>query len=437
MRAISQHFWSVSGIYRRLLLLFATMPNFDNLIVPHILTEKASEQKLMKDFEAAMEFIDNLDLKLILPLITLSVFKNGLYCGYLRDDKDPVVIQSLPVSYCESNYKKDNRYTVHFNLNYFDREYLSMDERLAALDQFPTEIKKYYNDWKSGKIRGVDAEWVLLDTDRAFCFKLMDEMPFFLPIVIDLIELREAKNIELSKDRLELFQLLIHKLPIDKDGSLVFDLPEAKELHQNVLKMLQFNEGIDVLTTFADMEMLNIKETRQVVKDNLLKTERSVFNEAGISQGMFRAEGNLALKYSITTNEALLKMFLPQYSNFFSHAVNLVVTRSAKYYFEVFMPNTTIYNQDDMEAKYLKQAQFGYVKLLPGVIGGMKQSTLLNLIKFENETLKLNEMMEPLQSSHTQSGSDKEPGRPPTPEELKDDETLENEEMGTQEGGDN
>jgi len=435
MREISEYFYTVSGIYRRILQLFATMSNFDNLVIPRLLDDSPNEKKLMKDFEESMSFVDGLNIKLLFPSITLSVFKNGVYFGYLRDDlKDQVVIQTLPTSYCESYYKVNNRFTVHFNLDYFDRNFYRTEDRLEALEQYPQEVRKAYNALKSGQLKGQDAQWVLLDTDRAICFKMTDEMPFFLSIIVDLIELREAKNIELSKDRLELFQLLIQKLPLGKDNEMVFDLPEAEALHKNALTMLRYNENIDVLTTFADMEMLNVKESRQVIKDNLLKTERSVFNEAGISPDLFRSEGNIALKYSVMTNEAVLRFLIPQYAEWLTHAITLKVKRNPKYYFEAFLPPTTIFNQAEMQASYTNLGTLGYTKLLPGVIAGMKQSSLLSMMKFENDYLKLGELMQPLQTSYTQGGDD-EGGRPSKPDDKKDDGTVENINNGNQEGG--
>ncbi len=435
MKEISNYFFTISGIYRRLVLLFTYMPKFYTLTIPHMIKDKVSQSKLMKDFYETLEFVDNLNVSLIFPQINLSVFKDGVYYGYLRVDKDKSVIQSLPIKYCRTRYKKDNRYTVEFNLNYFDREFTSQLERTTALKQFPKEFQKEYNRFKSGTTSGADKEWVLLDPDYAICFKMPDEMPFFLPIIIDLIELRAAKDIELSKDKLELFQLLVQRIPFDKEGKPVFDLPEAREMHKNMVTMLQNNEGIDVLTTFAETDILNIKEARQVQKDNLLKSERSVFNEAGVSKMLFAAEGNIALTNSILNNEGVLSLILPQYMDWLTHAANLVGRSNSSYYFEVWMPNVTIFNEKEMEERYRKQATFGYAKLLPGILTGMKQSSLLNLMKFENDYLKLNDIMEPLKSSHTQSGKEgKEPGRPQKPEEEKEDETIENENEGHQGG---
>ena len=437
MRAVSNYFYAVSGIYRRLLYFFAAMPNFYNLVTPHLLSEKVSDKKLMKDFEEALAFVDQLDIQNIFPSINLALFKNGVYFGYLRDDKEHAVIQTLPIQYCRSNYKTNNRYVVEFNVEYFDREFLTHQEKEAALKKFPKEFGQEYRRFKSGGAGGIDAQWRMLDPDRAICFKLPDEAPFFLSIIVDLIELREAKNIELSKDRLQLFQLLVQKLPVNKDGDLIFGLPEARELHKNALKMIENNSGIDVLTTFAEVEVKNMKDTRDLQKDNLLKSERAVFNEAGVSKMFFATEGNLAMQFSIQTNEAILRFILPQYNTWLTHAVNLVTRNTgSKYYFEVWIPPVTIYNEKEMEEKFRRQATHGYAKLLPGIMTGMKQSTLLSLMKFENHYLKLNDMMEPLKSTHTMSGKKEpgEPGRPEKPPHEKDDGTLGNEE-GIQ-GGD-
>lgn len=439
MREISNYFFKVSGIYRRLILLFACMPTFDNLIIPHISSEKAPKEKLMVDFQKSLDFIDSLDIKQTFPLITLSLFKNGVYFGYLRDDRPEPVIQELPMNYCRSKFKDTNRHVVEFNLEYFDQAYRDSKERLMVLQQFPDEFMQYYNDLKTGKLQGMEANWVLLNTDKSICFKMPDEMPFFLSVIVDLIELREAKNIEMKKEQMELFQLLVQKLPINKEGDLVFDLPEAKELHKNAVAMLQNNEGIDVLTTFAEVDMQNIREAKQVVRDNLLKNERSVYNESGVSKMVMATEGNISLKYSLQKDEAIFNLLWPQFNTWLSYIVNLQGRGSPKYFFEVWIPPVTIFNQTEMEQKYTKLATYGYAKLLPGILTGMSQNSLINLMKFENDYLELNDRMEPLKSTHTMSPSKqeetKETGRESKPDEEKEDETVDNIESDNQEGG--
>ena len=44
-------------------------------------------------------------------------------------------------------------------------------------------------------------------------------------------------------------------MPLDKNGELIFDVDEAQQLHNNAVQMLASCIGVDVLTTFADVEV--------------------------------------------------------------------------------------------------------------------------------------------------------------------------------------
>ena len=47
-------------------------------------------------------------------------------------------------------------------------------------------------------------------------------------------------------------------MPLDKNGDLVFDVDEAQQLHNNAVNMLGKAIGIDVLTTFADVNVADM-----------------------------------------------------------------------------------------------------------------------------------------------------------------------------------
>jgi hypothetical protein len=48
--------------------------------------------------------------------------------------------------------------------------------------------------------------------------------------------------------------------------------------------MLKRAVGVDVLTTFADIDVADLRDTNSVTKtDDLKKVERTVFNNSGIS----------------------------------------------------------------------------------------------------------------------------------------------------------
>ena len=293
---------------------------------------------------------------------------------------------------------------------------------------FPREFRIAYKKHRAGQLnrdKMLEKEWFLLDIERATCFKFPDGLPFFIGAIIDLIELRDYKQLEMDRDKLALFMLLIQQIPMSKDGEMIFDVEEAKALHKNAVKMLEKNENVDVLTTFAEMEMLNLQESRQVMRDNLVKAERGVFNETGISKMVFATEGNISLEKSIKNSEAIVRYLVNMYSTWLTKILNIVVKPGVKYDFEVWIPPVTVFNEEEMEEKFRTQATLGYSKLLPAIVSGVKQSSLLNLLTFENQFLNIGDMMIPLQSTHTQSDDG---GRPPKDLEEKDEETIGNEE---------
>jgi hypothetical protein len=106
----------------------------------------------------------------------------------------------------------------------------------------------------------------------------------------------------------QLLKIIIQKLPLDKNGDLIFDVDEARDIHNNAVAMLKRAVGVDVLTTFADIEKIDTKDSNSnTTTDDLEKVERTVFNNAGISRNLFNADGNLAVTNAILTDEASIR----------------------------------------------------------------------------------------------------------------------------------
>jgi hypothetical protein len=58
----------------------------------------------------------------------------------------------------------------------------------------------------------------------------------------------------------KLLKIIVQKLPRDKNGDLIFDVDEARDLHNNAVEMLRRAVGTDVLTTFADVESIDMSD---------------------------------------------------------------------------------------------------------------------------------------------------------------------------------
>ena len=223
----------------------------------------------------------------------------------------------------------------------------------------------------------------------------------FMSVIPALIDLDEAKDLDKKKMAQELLKIIIQKMPVDKNGDLVFDVDEAQQLHNNAVAMLKKAIGIDVLTTFADVEVADMGDNRSAATtDDLERVERSVYNEAGVSQMQFNTDGNIALEKSILNDAASLYNLILQFESFINDLIDKYNKKPKKYYYRAQILTTTIYNYQDMAKLYKEQMQVGFSKMLPQIAMGQAQSTILANAYFENELLDLiNVFIPPMMSS--------------------------------------
>ena len=219
---------------------------------------------------------------------------------------------------------------------------------------------------------------------------------------------------------------------MDKNGDLIFDVDEARDIHNNAVQMLKRAVGVDVLTTFADIDSIDMSDKNTTAtQDDLEKVERTVYNAFGTSQNMFNTSGNMALEKSVLNDEGSIRTLLLQFEIFFDKIVQAKSGNSKKYNFRLYMLETTQYNYKELSKLYKEQVQIGYSKMLPQIALGHSQSSILNTVYFENEILHLSEIMiPPLMSStmNMQDLNEKSAGRPEKPNDQKSDKTIQNKE---------
>ena len=181
--------------------------------------------------------------------------------------------------------------------------------------------------------------------------------------------------------------------------------------------------------------------------DELAKVERTVYNEAGVSQMQFNTDGNIALEKSILNDEAAMYTLLVQFESFLNDILDKFNKTPKKIYYRAQLLTTTIYNYKEMAKMYKEQTQLGYSKMLPQIAMGQSQSSILANAYFENDILDLaNVFIPPMMSSTMNSDvlarlnggdskgvgktEDNEGGRPTNEEQGKpnSDKTIQNKE---------
>lgn len=422
------------------------------MVTPYINEEtKKTEDKVLEKFYEVLFYLDNFNAKRFFGEVALKVIRNGCYYGYLIPSTNKMNVQELPSDYCRSRFTVNGRPAVEFNMKFFDTCFRETTQRMRMLNLFPQEFKKGYILYKEGKLppqfAGDTSGWYLLDINSTIKFNINGEdFPAFISVIPAIIDLDNAKEIDRKKMAQELLKIIIQKMPLDKNGDLLFDVDEARELHNNAVNMLNKAIGIDVLTTFADVEVADMDNNRaSTTTDDLQRVERSVYNEAGVSQMQFNTDGNLALEKSILNDEASLYNLILQFEDFLNLLIDKFNKQPKKFYYRVQLLTTTIYNYKEMAKMYKEQMQVGFSKMLPQIAMGQSQSSILANAYFENDLLDLvNVFVPPLMSStmnadsiaamknrnNDNSGDDNKGGRPTNESkgEAVSDKTIQNQE---------
>ena len=420
LREISNFFYKTSGIYNRLCRYMAYLYRYDWFITPYInggidVANREEEEtltptqrdKILTHFFGLLKFLDEFEVKRFCGEVALKVIKNGCYYGYIIPNSTTVAVQELPPVYCRSRFSVNNRPAVEFNMSFFDKMYPDSEMRAKVLNLFPPEFKKGYKAYKDGKLKptfsGDTSGWYLLDTRSVIKFNLNGEdFPPLISVIPAIIDLDEAQDLDRRRMAQKLLRIIIQKMPIDKNGDLVFDIDEAQALHNNAVRMLSRAIGIDVLTTFADVDVADMSDKSNTTQtDDLVRVERQVYNEAGISQMQFNSDSNTALNNSILNDEATLYNLIQQFESFLNLLIEPYNKSPKKCYYKAQILTTTIYNYKEMAKLYKEQTQMGYAKILPQIALGQSQSSILANAYFENDVLDLVSVFVPPLTSNT------------------------------------
>lgn len=459
LRLISDFFYAASGIYQTVCNYFAFLYRYDWYIYPENVSNNAKPDKVIEEYTKILGYLDRSYIKKLCGEIALKVVKYGCYYGYLVESSNSIQVQELPPEYCRTRFSVAGVPAIEFNMAFFDEKFTDVGYRMKVLKMFPEEFQKGYALYKSGKL-GPDDEylswepefrrtygWYLLDPACTVKFNINgSDLPIFINALPAILDLDAAQELDRKKQMQKLLKILVQKLPMDKNGDLIFDVDEARDIHNTAVAMLRRAVGVDVITTFADVQSIDISDKNTSTStDDLEKVERTVYNALGVSRNLFNTDGNLSLEKSILDDESTMRNLLLQFDVFFDKIV-MKKSTNKKFNFRLCMLETTQYNYKDMSKYYKELTANGQSKFMPMVALGHAQSSVFNLAYFENEILDLPRLMIPPLMSSTMNGEDVlgtreksnqsnsqntsegQVGRPQKPDDQKSEKTIQNKE---------
>lgn len=429
---LSRTFYLKDNIYRRIVLYYATLLTYDGILVPHLAyNSNLSDASFKKKYFQVLDYIENLAIKSTFTRIATRVLVDGAYFGIvLEKSRNKLIIKDLPAEYCSSQYKDYfGRDIIDFDLSYFDT-FPTDSARKSVLSNYPKEFQEAYRSYHLGKI----GPYFRVPAELTVFFCLGEaQTPLFLPILPDILDRKEVIDGEIDKQKEEIKKILVQHIPHLTEGELLFEPDEAKVMHDGAVEMMSGNPNVSVLTSYADVEAIVSKTAADTMSNIIDKMKETVYTDAGASSELFAPTGSLAVELSIKNDISLMMMLGNKFGDFITDLLNFLFGNQNISFKYSILP-LSVYTRKDFISDSLKLAQSGYSFLLPSIASGISQRDLTNLKELENNILGLTELLVPLSSSYTQSGTG-EPGAPKKDLEDKAPHTIENEQSIDRQGG--
>jgi hypothetical protein len=186
------------------------MYRYDWYVVPQVFDEGGKNEKILKDFNLVLNYLDNSHIAKVCADIALGVIKNGAYYGYVVDSADGIFLQELPVNYCRARYNVGNFPAVEFNMKFFDVAFPDTAYRMKVLNLFPDEFKKGYAAYRKNRLKAetlFDKEigWWLLDPEKTMKFSFNNggngaaDIPLFINAIPSILDLDAAQDLDRRK----------------------------------------------------------------------------------------------------------------------------------------------------------------------------------------------------------------------------------------------
>jgi len=233
LRAISDYYFNVSGIYKNVCNYYANLYRYDWYIVPEVYDESYKNDKILEDFTRILTYLDNSHIKSLCGKIALKVIKYGAYYGYIVPGGEGLILQELPVDYCRSRFNIGDMPAVEFNMAFFDDKFPDVATRMKVLKMFPAEFAKGYALYKQSKL-GYDKDlhlgqerwmhpygsgetrlwsregWYLLEPASTIKFNFNDsDMPVFVNAIPTILDLDAAQDLDRRKQMQKLLKIIV------------------------------------------------------------------------------------------------------------------------------------------------------------------------------------------------------------------------------------
>lgn len=414
--------------YKRIVNYMSELLTFNWYLEPtNADREDMSGNVYKKAWKKAVNFMNDFDPKLNFPQIVESMIMEDGKFYYKRESENGIYMQEMPKEYCKIWAKTDLGYQYAFNLTYFLRTGINFDD-------YAPEFKEYYNAFVNGDeyVKNKDNfkanryfYWQTLSPEKAWVFKYDQThagmSPPLMGLFLDAIEIVNYKELLKAKTNLDVWRLLIAKIPMHKDGTgksgnmnnnFAITADQAGKFQQLMQDAVQ--QGVKVVATPLETEAIDLKGSEN--KDSIVGVGNQEFwATSGTTSAMF-GEKKLTgsgVDASIKTDEMFVTGLYRQFERFYNYQLKLV---TGKFRFKCHLEGTKMDREERMDLA-MQLLPYGAPITYVAAASGRSLQEFVNLLEHEN-SMGLHDIMTPWLTSHTISDNGK--GGAPTKRKIKD-----------------
>lgn len=431
LRELSRHLYNTEPVYKRMVHYLSDILTFDWYPIPINATEEdMANSKFKKDYDRMCEWFDRFDLKKEFAKAMLKICLEDGYFVYLRESKDAIFLQEMPIDWCIIDAYWQYGYLYSFNLAYFQQMGVDIDSFAPefkryyknALDAYRN--KQYYPDARIETRNGRWEYWQQISPEKGWVFKFHTHfaglVPPLLGTFLDLVDLPRLKDLQNAKADLEAYKIIFGEVPKNKDNKSNSKLdnfaidPNILIEYSNIIKN-SLPKNVDFKAVpLENIAVFSFDSSAEIKSNLVLKALENVFTQVGIDKSIFNADDpNVStINLSKLVDSAFVTRLYKQFEDFCTYHVNKI---TKKYKFRIVFEGT-IFDREERQKHALELAQNGIITPKIAAAEGMSIKELdagMMLMKWLGFVDKLT----PVKTSYTMSKNDVKGGRPK--EEIK------------------
>lgn len=399
---VTNYAYAIDSNYANIIDYLSNMFMWRYFYLPIKIKNNTKDTDYEEIYELMTQIVDGLSIEVVFPTLITKLLKEGVIYLYTVKNNSSKTISTIVLNsaYCKPVMMSQYGTGIfQFDTKYFDDLGFRGKELDEVLEFFPKELTDAYKEYKNGGIQRV-----ILDGRYSTYLSLNDfAFPTKLSVLKSLFDYNQYRLNEVERSTSQLDKLITHKIP-SYENRLLFELPEIKSLHKSMAKSITGNTRTKFMTTFGEVQIHPLMGENKYASEALEKGQQNIYRSAGINAELFSGKIKESLDVSLTKDQSIVWKYVQQLINFYNLTINNLYNFRG-YQIELTMLPITHYNLGSMMELHRRNGEYGIGRIEAIVASGTKQKHIASKSKLE-DFLKLDEILKPLASSHTQSNKE-------------------------------